>query len=363
MIKNRTIMNRLLATVSVLLMSVSALFAQDILITQGGDVIKAYEIEVGPSSVFYKTSEDSQAQFLRINTSELLMIKYKDGTRWVAGDTPASKPDASRDNLVEIDRLNNVDVKYLEEASDTPAKMLFNIYKVAPGSVIVDENVSLRFESTTFHWGLPTSTREHDYTSYEGGLTVFIQNKTNKVVYLDLGNSFFTRGKDVETCYVQSATTTGQTTSTGVAVNVNVSNSKSTTVFNRRIISVPPMSEKEVGKFLLLPPAKETTAFGKDLVLGLEGGLFYLRQKMHKEDIPNLGETKINTDPNYLPFKVFITYSFNEQITNPASLNANLCLDRIIGVKSGMSRTLPGKSLSPNYKNVIFMITNVSNLK
>ena len=374
----------------VFFLGASGLFAQDVLITQNGDVIKAYETELGPSSVFYKASEDPQAPLQKIALADLLMIKYQDGTRWVAGETtpsaepvaaaPASKPVVGPENQAEIDKINKLDIQYVAEPSESRAKIIFNLYKIQPGSILADENVTMHFASTSVRQGALLLDPEGEFTSYEGALSVFLQSKTDKVIYVDLGNSFFTRGRDTETCYVPSATSSGQTTSTGVSVNMGasgggssvldgvtvgkgVSNSTSKTVYSQRIISIPPMSEKEIGTFQYLPRPKEGI-FGKQLILGLEGGRYYLRQKLNKEDIPSIGETKVNNDEDYLPFRIYISYSFNEQQTHPAAVNANLRLDRMIGVKSGkQARNMSDKVLSPNYKDAIFMITSASTLK
>ena len=60
--------------------------AQDVLITQEGDVKKVYDVEVGPSTVFYKEADKADAPTLRIKKADVIMIKRKDGTKYDLGN-------------------------------------------------------------------------------------------------------------------------------------------------------------------------------------------------------------------------------------------------------------------------------------
>lgn len=73
-------MKKSLLFVSVLFMSFSAQ-AQDVVITKEGDALKVYGLEVSPSAVFYRESQDENAPIVRKNKSDLLMIKYSDGRK------------------------------------------------------------------------------------------------------------------------------------------------------------------------------------------------------------------------------------------------------------------------------------------
>ena len=60
--------------------------AQDVLITKDGDVKNVYEVEVGTNAVFYKSEDKADAAILRINKTDVYMIKRKDGTKYDLGN-------------------------------------------------------------------------------------------------------------------------------------------------------------------------------------------------------------------------------------------------------------------------------------
>lgn len=57
------------------------LHAQDRLITQNGDVLTGYHVEIGENTVFYNETEDINSPVKRIPKSELLMIRKQNGEK------------------------------------------------------------------------------------------------------------------------------------------------------------------------------------------------------------------------------------------------------------------------------------------
>lgn len=57
------------------------LHAQDRLITQNGDVLMGYHVEIGENTVFYNETEDINSPVKRIPKSELLMIRKQNGEK------------------------------------------------------------------------------------------------------------------------------------------------------------------------------------------------------------------------------------------------------------------------------------------
>lgn len=55
--------------------------AQDILVTNDGATIKAYNLEIGPSTIFYQLSNDANAETKRIAKGNVLIIRKADGTK------------------------------------------------------------------------------------------------------------------------------------------------------------------------------------------------------------------------------------------------------------------------------------------
>lgn len=56
--------------------------AQDVLITQDGELLNVYGLEISDNAVFYKTEDKTGAPIQRIGKEEILMIKRKDGTKY-----------------------------------------------------------------------------------------------------------------------------------------------------------------------------------------------------------------------------------------------------------------------------------------
>jgi len=64
--------------------------AQDVIVTSDAETIKAYNIEIGPSTVYYSLSDAADAEIKRISKADILVIKYADGRKWTnTGDNGA----------------------------------------------------------------------------------------------------------------------------------------------------------------------------------------------------------------------------------------------------------------------------------
>ena len=66
--------------------------AQDMIVTNDGESIKAFNLEIGPKSVFYQLSMDADADTKRIDKKDILIIRLADGTKLdpnSSGQTPA----------------------------------------------------------------------------------------------------------------------------------------------------------------------------------------------------------------------------------------------------------------------------------
>jgi len=64
--------------------------AQDIIVTSDAVTINAYNIEIGPSAVYYSLSNAANADIKRISKSDILIIKFADGRKWTNADDKAT---------------------------------------------------------------------------------------------------------------------------------------------------------------------------------------------------------------------------------------------------------------------------------
>ena len=384
-------MKQLIIIAGLLFLSV-CVSAQDLLITQEGNVIKAYETEIGPSSVFYKASEDPAAPLQKMQLSDILVIKFKDGSTFQPGaqqpavqavapapapaEAPAAAPvpaGGASNPLAEqaISEFNGEQVQYSGERNGKTAKILFCQCKLMPGSVILDENVELHFASTTKNYS-----NQSILTSVDNALKITVKNKSNSMIYVDLGNSFFQRGSESQVMYVPAVTSSGTSSSSGASVNLGAltrspvlggvtvgggsTNTTTTTVYAQRVIAVPPMAQTDIGSFIIFQNKKEACYAGHvKMDFNPWGMMFpYVGLNLYRDDFPEVGEEKALYDEN-IRFGTYITYATDEELTNPRQLNAFFCLDKIIGGKLGSaSQTINMKNFSPNYRKTVFFIAD-----
>lgn len=289
-------MKKYLSLLSFLCLPLSNVCAQDTVITNNGDVLQVYEIEISETSIFYKKAPNDEAS-LKMNKADVLMIKYQNGDV-VRMDSPvgttnnitdsaepalAAMPAASNtdklvaDNLPLIQQFNTLDVQYTGKQRKPNRKIGFKavddaflvILGLKEGSIIETPELKANFGIVK----IDPKGRVHEFDGtlwglYSFGLAVSLQNKSNKTVYVDLGTSYFILGGEATPYYIPQATSTTKGHGTGASVNlgavtgaagiggavgtlasgINVgggqSSSTSTTTYSQRIISIPPMSSK-----------------------------------------------------------------------------------------------------------------------
>ena len=89
-------MKKILSVLCLSLMATVAM-AQDILVTESGEAIKAWDVDVAGQKIYYRASADANAPTLSIKKSDVLMWKKADGTRQLIGQdgTSAATPAAA----------------------------------------------------------------------------------------------------------------------------------------------------------------------------------------------------------------------------------------------------------------------------
>lgn len=71
--------------------------AQDIMVTNDGESMKVYNIEVGQSAIFYQLEDNKNSEVKRIEKTNVLIIKKQDGTQIIpnANNTETSAPQSA----------------------------------------------------------------------------------------------------------------------------------------------------------------------------------------------------------------------------------------------------------------------------
>lgn len=165
-LENQAVMKKLFLLSCSLMAGLSA-FAQDVLITKDGDVKNVYEVEVGTNAVFYKSEDKADAAILRINKTDVYMIKRKNGTKYDLGNgnnvvnnsqaaqspqtqTQAAAPvatsvsaEAQRLNEEAIRRVNDYNPKYQGDDTDDRCKRLLCLLGYGKESQIINDDIEI----------------------------------------------------------------------------------------------------------------------------------------------------------------------------------------------------------------------------
>ena len=395
--------------------------AQDVLITQEGDVKKVYDVEVGPSTVFYKEADKADAPTLRIKKADVIMIKRKDGTKYDLGNgnnvvnnsqtaqspqTQAAAPvaasvsaEAQRLNEEAIRRVNDYNPKYQGDDTDDRCKRLLCLLGYGKDSQIINDDVEIECVTGALDFqkfkkgmkgGVSNGAARSDVPfsdfaskSYANpGIKLRVKNKSGKTLYLDLGNTFIMRKGVAMAYYVPSSTSTSNSSSSGMGVNLGAvagavgvggalgtlasgigvgGSSTSATVnttYSQRVISVPPMSVKELDVQLMFPNV-ETYCDGFGIQdCGAPNSYLLPEFSFATKESGNYnnGEThNFSEETSPVKFGFFVSYSDTENCQNEKKLAFNLYLRQIIGFDKKFSDMYIGASLLPkvipDYKN------------
>ena len=414
-------MKKLIIFACSLMMAGVSASAQDVLITQEGDVKKVYDVEVGPSTVFYKEADKADAPTLRIKKADVIMIKRKDGTKYDLGNgnnvvnnsqaaqspqTQAADPvatsvsaEAQRLNEEAIRRVNDYNPKYQGDDTDDRCKRLLCLLGYGKDSQIINDDIEIEcvtgaLDFIKFKKGMKEGVSNgaaksdvpfSDFASWSyanPGIKLRVKNKSGKTLYLDLGNTFIMRKGVAMAYYVPSSTSTSNSSSSGMGVNLGAvagavgvggalgtlasgigvgGSSTSATVnttYSQRVISVPPMSVKELDVQLMFPNV-ETYCDGFGIQDYAAPNFYFLPEfsfATKEGGYYNNGEThNFSEETSPVKFGFFVSYSDEENCQNEKKLAFNLYLRQIIGFNKKLSDVYIGASLLPktipDYKN------------
>lgn len=400
-------------------------FAQDKIITKNGDVILAYQVDIGGSSIYYKLQNHDKANLKSINKSDVLMIKKQNGTvlnlytdntvttvnrqQTISVSSNPLQESISelskKQNKELIDNINNYDPKYIGEPNKK-AKNLFCILGIGHESQLVNDDIEISQEMGCYEFrddvkgkDLAKSLSKHSanergdlkyeklkYNCNNPALLIRVKNKTDKIIYLDLGNSFFSRNGEATPYYIPSSSSSSSVSERGGNVNMgsvagvlgiggivgelagglsvggSSGTSTSNTIYSQRVISIPPKSVVAIDPQLLFIKlgnicegvhTKEIwKIWGYSPVISFD-----------KEEKFNTGDTIKYTEENSpLNFTVYISYSFNNDLSESHKLFGLYYLRKLIGYKSNntndgglkdLEKCLPGYNKALGFGAII----------
>lgn len=290
----------------------------------------------------------------------------------------------------------NAEITYQPEEGeeDKDAKWALLSWGVKDGSVLDDGNIRISFVRGVMYSvkNKPDGFRVvRDYfvdKYYNPAIAVRIENKSDRTVYVDLGNSFFVRMGQSYCYYVPSSTTSSSSSSSGAGVNlgsvagalniggvvgqlaggVNVgggsTNGGSTTTYAQRVISIPPKASYDLSAMPMFP---REGAF--DIIPGLSFyGVNTLTDNYglhidYKKGELNPGSLyKYAADNSPVNMSAIVAYSFSENCTSERVMSANLYLKDVMGVDySNWTRKIKGNLDIPS--NVIWVAAKAEDSK
>ena len=255
--------NRLLLVISMLFCNLILINAQDIIVLKNGDIISAKVREIGNSTIKYHKITNLDGPIYNIDINKVLSINYENGEKDMFDSSPYESPSeesntfsgevyvkASDDNSDVISKYSKVFTTNHLKIRNKSAKFVLTKFSPTPNSILSNEDVEISFRMP--HMFL-----------YE----IWIKNKTNKPIIIDLGNSFRVDSDGLSRRYFDQSETTSVssgkanggavnlgpiasalgadgvvgTIASGVSVGGGNSYSATTTYSNERIVVVPPM--------------------------------------------------------------------------------------------------------------------------
>lgn len=371
MISKRLLPKQLLVML-LLLFCGQALRAQDLLVKKSGEVLTVFNIDIADRWVYYTQEASTDSDLKRIAREEVFSVKIAGGEMQTIGAVQPAVPaapqpaapvseaaneqeatgprqivrPAAADNAELIAQYNRVHITGVKEnikgnklaqPSNKPTDNGVAILKISEESVLSNEDVEVQISLVA-----------KQYSLY--GYRIFVRNKTNKVLYLDLANTFRIMSNGTAKIYfddTQITRTTGG--STGGAVNlgavaggvgiggavgtiasgINVGGAReasvSQTYKNERILKIPPRGRGE------LPAAYR--AKGKEVVEDYD--LFVMVfPAMQYSDIA-LWSIRTYTEADS-PWKnhFSICYSTEADFATYSNLEFSLYLGQLIGTKA-----------------------------
>ena len=342
------------------MLSLSALnvAAQDVIVMKNGDEVEAKVTKVGTTEVEYHKWSNQDGPVYTVAKSDVFMVKYKNGEKDVfdnvtakSDNSPKSESNSSVPQYVEavpaannqeLISLYNREVKINSDApNEKDASYCTPILGVASTSIMSTDEVEVRIVPQIFYhntrWG------------YKLKYAIELANKTDKLLYIDLVNSFrIGIGGKSESYYSQETTIVSNTSSSGGGLNLGAvtgalgiggaigtlaggatvgggsQGGVSTTYTNNRILTIAPHSKQFLSEY------KEVNVKGQrwECLSDIEHYEFSFGKRgiVKKNNVVSFSEKDSPYTAGHL-----ITYSTDMNFCKYSTLKVNLYVRNIVG--------------------------------
>lgn len=355
-----------------LAMGISA-SAQNIIVTNEGESIKAYNLELAGSSIFYQTSTESNAPIQKMSKADILIIKMEDGTKVDPNaseqpqqGTPAPQigsivplnGNAASENARQIAEFNREltwepDEKFLKKHQGKIGNGYAGIMWVSENSQLYNGDVTISYQRV-YDSGASVM-GSNPVTDYRSNIfvnpmvIVKVKNNTDRMIYLDLASCFVICGEDSTPYFVPVTTTVSNTNTSSKSseyVDVKVSDDKvkasDHTYVSGSTSSVT--SVKEAQQYLSVAP-KATLSLEPMPICsnGLQrsgqmysylSSLYLGRSVFPFENTPYGEVLDIDEQDSPFQFGSCVTYSFNPDHSDVRTIRTELYLKYVMCTSS-----------------------------
>ncbi len=201
-------MKTILLIAILLVMNIFTSLAQDVIVKKSGEVLNVYNVDVASKYIFY-TTEQASDDIKRIHKEEVFSVKIGDSEMQMIGEVVKEKKQL-QENTVKSDekieglverKVNNNNAELIarynkrhdgftdKKPTDKVEEHGWAILGITKESVLSNEDIEVELRIIKDKYG--------DYYGFGGAIygycsffNVFIWNKTNRTVYVDLGNTF-----------------------------------------------------------------------------------------------------------------------------------------------------------------------------
>lgn len=333
--------------------------AQDIIVLKNGDVISAKVREVTDFTIIYHKFTNLEGPIYKININKVLSINYENGEKdmfdshlYDSSDEESTVPNGevhvavSNDNSAIIAKYSKLYTTYRNmKYKSKSAWTILAQFHPSPNSVLSNEDIEIFFK-------MPQT------CLYE----IWIRNKTDKAIYIDLGNTFrvdsdntsrryfnqsetisisegSASGGSVSLGSIAQATGVGGivgTIANGISVGGKNSSSTTTTYSNERIVVVPPLASAPLSSWKAHPGVDAWISYGENFgwIKEVDDNMPEANKHFIKYGGVNVGECKIfQYEDSPLKKDYSIRYSKDEYFNKYSTIQFGLYIAKIIGTE------------------------------
>lgn len=385
--------------------------AQDMIVTNDGTIIKAKVTKVGATEVEYKKWTNQDGPIYTVKISNLIAINYQNGEKDTFSNLPSNSqqiattntqatgnvqvtveslsPEARTANEAIMAKLNApVELVYPEKHKDDIGKKdagaAYIVYGLKSNSVIANEDIEIigkigclykENKNAPAQWkegnistsvssgsvGKILSNISSDLTAdYSNpAIKISIRNKSDKILFIDLGTTYIGSMGNVTCYYVPSSTSSSHGTSGGASVNLGSvagaigiggavgslangisvgggsSNSTVSTTYSQRIISIPPRAIIDLEPQYLFGNEKKKICEGAYLDLPYSNYSYIFIPKIYfnkKAERMLVGDHyKYTEDNSPIQFNFIMSYSYDECCASTKTLSAYFYMRDMLG--------------------------------